>query len=130
MKKQLSFINKQHGFFLPYVLFITAIVLFVLTVNTNTYKNDIRIIHNHLEQLKIETLVQMGREKFKVETGTHTDERGTVSYSFPPGNVKIIYNRLTLTEYRLFFTVETGEKTYTNINTLLLNEPIEKVYKE
>ncbi|MBT2214450.1 hypothetical protein KK120_01220 [Virgibacillus dakarensis] len=130
MKKQLSFTNKQHGFFLPYVLFITAIVLFVLTVNTNTYKNDIRIIHNHLEQLKIETLVQMGREKFKAETGTHTDERGTVSYSFPPGNVKIIYNRLTPTEYRLFFTVETGEKTYTNINILLLNEPIEKVYKE
>jgi len=47
--------TSQSGFFLPYVLFITAIVLFIVTANVNIYRQDVLLTHQHINQLKIET---------------------------------------------------------------------------
>jgi major membrane immunogen (membrane-anchored lipoprotein) len=122
MKKQSFFINKQDGFFLPYVLFITAIVLLVVSLGTHAYKNDIYIVHNHFEQLKIETIVQMGREQFKREVSEHTAKKGHVSYVFPQGSAEITYTRMDDTEYTLLFTVSTDDKSYINTNTFFLEK--------
>lgn len=122
MKKQSFFINKQGGFFLPYVLFITAIVLLVVSLGANAYKNDIYIVHNHFEQLKIETIAQMGREKFKSEVSEHTAKKGHVSYTFPQGSAEITYTRMDDTEYTLLFTISTDDKSYINTNTLFLDK--------
>ncbi|WP_106497152.1 hypothetical protein [Lentibacillus sp. Marseille-P4043] len=121
MKNKLSFINRQGGFILPYVLFIVAIVLLVLTTKVNMYKNDIHIANNHIEQLEIETLLQMGRAKFVDEFSLETaKETGKKTYTFPPGIVKITYTRINEMEYQLLFQISTEGKSYSNVSTLLL----------
>ncbi|MGY0692926.1 hypothetical protein ACW2QC_09085 [Virgibacillus sp. FSP13] len=121
MKNKSSYINRQGGFILPYVLFIVAIVLLVLTTKVNMYQNDIHIANNHIEQLEIETLLQMGRAKFVDEFSIETiKETGNKTYTFPPGIVKITYTRINEMEYQLLFQISTKGKSYTNVNTLLL----------
>lgn len=109
MRKQLSFMTNTKGFFLPYVLFVTAFVFIIITANINIYTNDIQITHNHLDQLDIETLVQMGRTKFKEELSTIDSEAGTKTYVFPNGNVEITYELFSEMQYDLELTVYTNK---------------------
>ncbi|WP_099158498.1 hypothetical protein [Virgibacillus ndiopensis] len=122
MKNQSFFIAKQNGFFLPYVLFLTAVVLIVLTTTINTYKSDLQITDNQLKQLKIETLFQMGRTKFKQNFfAIETDpDRNQVHYTFPDGNVSISYVHLIDKKYELTFTIHTNKKSYITTDILSL----------
>ena len=89
MRKQSYFINKEDGFFLPFVMFIISIIFIVITANIATYRNDIHITDNYLEQLKIETLFQMGHGALKEDLENSDKIIDKKSYSFPEGNVEI-----------------------------------------
>jgi len=123
MIKKLFITNNENGFILPYVLFITAIVIIIVTANISIYRNDIVITENQLEQIKIETLFQMGRTKLKKEMVNQEEETSDVSYSFPDGIVKITINSSNSPVYKLYFTITTNNNaTYTVANTLQINE--------
>lgn len=88
--------NEQHGFIFPYVLFLITIILLLVTVSSNTYKNEIYMAKQYTENLKIQTVYQMGLSKFKEEyaTGSFDSASGTISYDFPDGKSVIQYSKM------------------------------------
>ncbi|SDQ50433.1 hypothetical protein SAMN05216231_1731 [Virgibacillus salinus] len=122
MKKQLSFTGNSRGFILPYVLFIIAIALIIITASINMYQNEIQITNNQIDQLKIETLIQMARTTFKEELLLGKEMNSNpVYYQFPYGYVQVDYIELDEKEYHLFFNITTdSEATFTITNRLHL----------
>lgn len=117
MKNQSLITNKESGFFLPYVLFITVIVLTIITSSIRTYQSEIEITHHLIEQLKAETILQMGISKFNQDYLPNDQETLNVQYNFPDGDVAIIYNLISELEYRLHFTITTNNGlVYTTVN--------------
>lgn len=111
MKKRLSFINNQSGFFLPYVLFITSLVFIFITSNISIYQNELQITDRQVEQLKIETLFQMGRAKLK-ENIEMFEAGNTATYLFQDGSVEILIEDWDDNKYKLFFTILTKGNQY------------------
>ncbi|WP_174613798.1 competence type IV pilus minor pilin ComGG [Virgibacillus ihumii] len=111
MKKRFAFITDHNGFILPYVLFIAALVIITITASIQLYQNEIRISESQTEQLKIETLFQMGRAKFSEHLRDHNLSESPVTYHFPDGDVEIKYKKLTTGEHHLYFTITTNRKT-------------------
>lgn len=96
MLKILPVTHNEKGFILPLVLFITAIVMVIVLSGIQIYKNNIQLTHHHIQQLKIETLLQSALTRFKQElkNGNITlpgssDELLSTSYTFPDGQVEI-----------------------------------------
>lgn len=106
MRKNLLYINNQKGFVLPLVLLIAALLFLFVSTNVAIYKNEMIITKNELAQLKIDTLFQMSRAKFKDEIATIKQDKGTVDYIFPNGRVKIAYEFLPVDIYQLTFSVD------------------------
>lgn len=123
MKKQLFIMESESGFFLPYVLFITALIFIIIATSINTYQQDIQITHRLVEQLRIETIVQMGLAKFNQEHLPNEEARIDVSYNFRDGEVTIVYSLINDFEYRLHFTVlaKSGLE-YTTSHTVKINK--------
>ncbi|MFD1038477.1 competence type IV pilus minor pilin ComGG [Virgibacillus byunsanensis] len=122
MKKILSFISNQEGFVLPYVLFFAALALFVVIASTDRYSNDVQITHNQIEQIRIETLVQMGRAKLLDELA-HIPQDSPITYSFPDGVVEISIISIKDNQYNLHLNVTTSSgSVYDTTNTLTLIE--------
>src|SRR5699024_10129079 len=105
MKSQSLFTNEL-GFHLPFVLFIALITLSVVSTIIIKYENELVITDTLLEQIENETLIQMGRAKFKDEHMNNNDEAGESNYTFPSGNVRITYNRFNDATLSLLFSVE------------------------
>ncbi|WP_375050429.1 hypothetical protein [Virgibacillus sp. JSM 102003] len=107
MKRQLLFTGSSKGFILPYVLFIIAISLIIITASINMYQNEIQITHNQINQLKIETLLQMARTSFKEEVLLGNDLDNPIHYQFPYGDVDVEYIVYNEKEYLLLFSIKT-----------------------
>jgi len=121
--------NNQQGFVLPLVLFTTAIVFVVLMSQITMYRSEINITKNHLEQVKIESLFQMGREKVKDELRMATTVEeipGKVTYQLPLGSVIILISREKDNQYDLVFDIFTSgnQANYGTTNTLFINDGI------
>lgn len=92
MKRILYFINNQHGFYLPYVLFIFNILLVLITANVSSYKNEIHITENTLEYIQLETLIQMGYVSFLEDyEPLEIGYEDSFYYQFPYGDVEMRY---------------------------------------
>ncbi|HLR01130.1 MAG TPA: hypothetical protein VK111_00085 [Virgibacillus sp.] len=96
MLKILPVTHNEKGFILPLVLFITAIVMVIVLSGIQIYKNNIQLTHHHIQQLKIETLLQSALTRFKQELKNgditlpgSSDELLSTSYTFPDGQVEI-----------------------------------------
>ncbi|MUV39645.1 hypothetical protein JNUCC1_03529 [Lentibacillus sp. JNUCC-1] len=87
MPKPSFFIN-QSGFILPYVVFISALVLIALSASIHMYHNEIYMTDIEMENIKTETLLQMGYTNYMktIETG---ESPGEQFYTFPQGRVHI-----------------------------------------
>lgn len=115
--------TNQHGFFLPYVLFITALIFIIVTASINIYKNDTHITHRLVEQTKIKTLVQMSSMKFKENLEELDSTDNPITYTFPDGNVEITYLVLNKQEIRIDFLINTEKNlAYQFQNILRLPE--------
>jgi hypothetical protein len=113
--------NNETGFFLPYVLFITTLLFIVITASIKTYQQDTYLTHHYLDQLRAETIVQIGLTKFKEDYLPNEETSLKVNYNFLDGDVTIVYHLINEVEYKLHFTVLTKEGTvYTTIHTLTL----------
>ncbi len=126
MKKRLFFITGEGGFFLPYVLFIAALVFMMLTASTNIYKNDIEITHGLAEQLQIKTLRQMGEHQFKKSLNQLDDSSGNMAYTFPNGAVRVHYEWIKKTELVFIFYMETKTGTKSSFGDTIITEEDKK----
>ncbi|RKQ37785.1 hypothetical protein [Oceanobacillus halophilus] len=111
MKNQLYTMTNQRGFMFPYVLFIITILLIFVTSSINFYRNDIQLTQQYLEHIRVETLFQMGREKYKqnITNSESISPSSEVTYEFPDGNVTILTKKIDGDNYHLFFTIYTKE---------------------
>lgn len=107
--------NSDAGFFLPYVLLVTAIVFVFITATITMYASDGKITERHLEQVKIETLFQMARATFKEENETKEMDSGETNYIFPYGNVDITHTPLDENRYELYFKITTDKNAVYSI---------------
>lgn len=113
MKKQLSSTNSESGFIFPYVLLIATVLFIVITANINMYRQEIQLTYQTIDQLKVETLLQMGYAKFLEEFSKEDlDQKITVQYDFPDGNVTIEFNQVTSDEGQLLFQMNTKNNSY------------------
>src|SRR5699024_12147737 len=81
MKNKLFYITNQHGFFLPYVLFIVSLTFIIVSTNIKIYNNEIQMMNHLTEQIKIETLLNMGRTKFTKEMIDNKNVTNTILYT-------------------------------------------------
>ncbi|HLR75272.1 MAG TPA: competence type IV pilus minor pilin ComGG [Virgibacillus sp.] len=122
MKKQLSFMNNS-GFILPYVLFIITIILIVLSASIHIYKQEINMTHHHIEQLKIETLIQMSIMAFKDDYLNDSLDSGSVTYNFPYGTVHTDYSVETTSTILMQLTIRTDEHSSYQTNHVMTIKP-------
>ena len=108
MKKRLSILCNQSGFYLPYVLFLTVVVLFTLVTHISVYQRDIQVTHQHLEQLRIETLNQMALKKMQAELLPEEPNGWRMNYSFPSGTVELKLHALSDDLYNLHVDILTS----------------------
>src|SRR5690625_3493711 len=66
MKRRLLIMNEK-GFFLPYVLIVAVIMLTIITTSILIYKTEVESTQFFIDQLELETIIQMGRAQFKAE---------------------------------------------------------------
>lgn len=123
MRKKLSFITNEHGYFLPFVLFFTTIILLIIIGSINNYHNELTMSHRLHEQIKIETLYQMGLAQFKKDIAL-IGESDTIlwarefAYQFPYGHVDITFERKGDYLYIAYFIMTdkaVSSSTITNI---------------
>lgn len=120
MKRHLSFMNNERGFFLPLVLFVITLVFIFITTNIHSYKNDIQITDRQVEQVMIESLFQMGRESVKEELSS-PEFPDSVHYTFPDGTVDITISSHD-DFYELLFSINTNNNTaYKFTNHMQIN---------
>lgn len=125
MRKSSRFINEEKGFILPLVLLIAALLFLFISTNVAIYHNELTITKNELSQLKINTLFQTGRSKFKKEITTLNQDGGTVQYLFPDGDVKIDYIRKE-NVYELLFSVSTSDNKVLEISNHMTLENLDE----
>ncbi|MBP2078200.1 hypothetical protein [Oceanobacillus polygoni] len=120
MRKSSPNIRNEHGVILPYVLFITALICMIMMTTVYSYRHDIELTDRHIQQIKIETLFQMGYEKVKSEI-IDKYHPPTVSYQFPNGHVSITIISIENTMYELTFNITTNDydTIYTFTKTLI-----------
>ncbi|WP_226035030.1 hypothetical protein [Aquibacillus saliphilus] len=105
MRKRLAFINEffanRDGFIFPYVAFIVVLVLVTITGSINLYRNNIEMTNFNEEQLKIDTLFQMGKSQFKQELlPENLNTSNQYTFFFPHGSVDITV--LSYTEKNIY----------------------------
>src|SRR5699024_10257113 len=129
----LYFTREQKGFILPFVLFILTLIMLIVISGIQIYKNNIQLTHQHVEQLKIETLFQSAYTLFQQELlegevilPEFSNRNELKTYPFPDGEV-IVIAYLVEEEtnfnqghdpplHHLTFRVITDEYTYSFLN--------------
>ena len=107
MKKRLLSWNNQSGFVLPTILFMLSIITLGLMTTIILYERNIFATQFYLDQLQIETMMQMAHTSF---TNTYSVESwSTIQdvFHFPTGHVKVTYNRWDDILYTLHYEIVT-----------------------
>lgn len=107
MKKHLHFQHNNAGFILPYVLLISTLIFIVLSASITTYQHDVQMMEYHIEQMRIETIIQMGYAQIKRELLDNPD-LDQASYTFPDGNIDITVRQMTNNKYQLHMMILTN----------------------
>ena len=111
MKNYLPFITRDNGFILIHVLFVISLTFILVTSGIASYRNEIYITDRQLEQIKIETLFQMGQAKYKQEQNASSSPIQSVSYEFPDGYVDISIVRIEEDFTELHFIIRFYDET-------------------
>jgi len=107
MVKQSHFVNKSQGFFLPLVLIMSIIILLIITTTVKIYRSELNITKNLIQQLEVDTIIQMGLEKFKDDSSNIEQTKGIITYSLPKEyNVNIQYHFVEENVVKLDYDIE------------------------
>ncbi|MCT2537552.1 hypothetical protein NC661_01195 [Aquibacillus koreensis] len=93
MRKQ-SVITNEQGFIFPYICFLAAVILIVVTASLSLYQNHLQLTRLQTERIKIETLLQMGSVEFNqfiMDENSMMQDHGQITYDYPYGQVKVLY---------------------------------------
>src|SRR5699024_4751951 len=104
MRNKFFYFNNQRGFFLPYVLFIVSLTFLLVTTNIKLYVNEIHMMHYLIEQIKIETLIQMSHMKYREDVNQSNHIPEVISYTFP--SVMLRFHFLTIKRIVHSFTIK------------------------
>lgn len=123
MRRRLSYMNNEHGFSLPYILFIIILSFIFITANINIYQNEVYMMNHLTEQIKVETLIQMSLSNFEDDILNYDDLsiiEDEKSYSFPSGdvNLKILSTEKKYVWLRLY--ISTDEQTSFTIKSRII----------
>lgn len=123
MKKRLSFINNEHGFVLPHVLFVSTILFIYIFHQLYMYQNEMELTYLYLDQLKIETLFQRGNREMieKNLTWTELQNDPLHHFEYPDGKVRVeFFTEGRSSEKGYFhFSIETEkDSTYLFVKTV------------
>ena len=121
MRETLSFILKEKGYMLPPVLLLCTFVLLSLSTNIISLQHDVKMTYNIIEQVKSQTLFEMGYIMYK-EDELENSNNGTVEYHFPNGKVLIESNILEDLNY-VKFNIETDRQYYATVTKMLKISP-------
>ncbi|WP_121605256.1 hypothetical protein [Virgibacillus sp. Bac332] len=106
MKKILSYTNNEKGFMLPMVMFTIALVLIATITNIQLYQNNKQMTAHQLEQVKMESLIQITREKLKKDLLKDKDLKRNL-YHLPEGNISVVVTLLATGKYKVLFSATT-----------------------
>jgi len=121
MKKRLRITN-ENGFFLPYVLVVAIIMLTIITTSIIIYKTEIESTQFFIDQLELETIIQMGRAQFKEEELYKNNNHGQITYTYPIGEINIMYTMENEQTVFLELDVKTNNDIITKTqNRLFIN---------
>lgn len=93
MKKQFVQTKNEAGFYLPLVLVVTTLVLSFITTIVILYQNDVRMTKTIVNQIEMDTLIQMSKEEFTRDIVHLSDSNEKLVYHYPNGDVEIQYER-------------------------------------
>lgn len=115
--------SSEKGFFLPYVLFITSLVLIIVTASVHAYQRDVQITQHQMEHIRIETLLQMGFAAFGEEQIPNDASHFTIDYEFPDGKVMVTYDLINDPDYQLKFKILTvNQSAYTIVHPVEISQ--------
>ncbi|MFS0672806.1 hypothetical protein [Ornithinibacillus sp. 179-J 7C1 HS] len=117
MREQLSFILKENGFMFPSVLLVCTVVLLTFSTNIFSLQHDLKMTYNLIEQVKSQTLFQMGYTKYKKEYLENINSE-TVEYHFPNGKVMITLEEVEDMNH-ILFKIETDKEYYSTVTKTL-----------
>ena len=117
MRKK-SLITSEFGFYFPFTLMVSIIVISAVATSVLIYKNEIEASYMLKEQIEAETLIQMARAKFKQEEVYKNHDRGQITYEFPNGSTTIQYDKVSTDQINLQFDVTTND----NFNFTIQNK--------
>src|SRR5690625_1007384 len=80
MKRILTFIKGENGFYLPFVLVVSIVTLSATTTCIFTYQNEMEANIWVLQQLEVESTRQVVIEKFKEEEMYMKEDSGKFEY--------------------------------------------------
>lgn len=87
--KNRSYFTNETGFILPSVVFLIFVLFVIFLANVSVYELELTMGEHHLEQVKIETLIQLGLESYKDDLQKSETFIPKKNYSFPYGEVFI-----------------------------------------
>lgn len=122
MKEQLFMNKNEGGYFFPLVLFVVTVLFATVATSTIIYKNEIEIVDKLMEQLHVETIIQMSKVKFQSDALYENENTGNVNYIFPPGDVNINYSMIDSETVLLQMLITTNKSTVFRFNVLLTIE--------
>src|SRR5690625_1004503 len=93
MRKNSPFILDERGFYLPVVLVVAVIILTSVITSILIYKNELETTELLLEQLDIETSLQIAIGKFEDEQLYKTLETGEFNYMLPNSHVNGYFSK-------------------------------------
>lgn|SRR5690625_1766915 len=122
MQKRSLFMNER-GFFLPYVVVICFILFTTVASIVKIYEVEIESTNVMIEQIVHETIIQMGIAQFQEEKPYKNYDNGKVTYTFPPGEITIQFERIENGRGKLALNVVTNDDSrFVASANLLLKE--------
>lgn len=112
MKKRCVLIFNERGYILPSIILMIFIALIGLTATISIYHEEMEMTKSHIEQLKIDTLIQMAYTKFKENYPFIEQYHEEVHYSFKDGDVSLTYTVLDDLRVNVYVYVETDNNAY------------------
>lgn len=93
MKKQYHLNNDERGFFLPYVMILSTIILIFVANTIYIYENELEISSNLMDQITYETQYEMAIAKLLRERPFEQTKEGMETYYLPNGKTDVFYTK-------------------------------------
>lgn len=107
MSGPLGFIKSEAGFFLPYTFVIALITMLVVMTGVEIYKNEMMLSNRMIDQLEIETLIQLGRDRLLQEVPLSHFKENKITYTFPSGTSEIEFVKIEEGNINIFLKIRT-----------------------